>query len=220
MIQIISELTLSKKVRLMTQNNQPLRWQINPDRSYIAISYEGREVGFCDPEFAVQVIEALNKNEQLVEENEILNRALQMACWDLIRQASGNINQVNDLREKYLETARRPEHGTEAIAFLLRKRQEELDISDQEFVGFCNSYKLSPKELLNIYDGKEVNDNQLKVLARILGKTIQELTDVRDGLNTNELEMLARLLGASPDSLTSELTDGRDGSKTQKYKKK
>lgn len=220
MIQKVSELTFYKQLRLMASNNRPSRWQVNPEPSYISISYEGREVGFCHPEFAVQVIEALNKNEKLLEENELLNRALQWACWDLLRRAKGNLNQVNELREKYLEMAKRPEHGTEAIAFLLRKRQEELDISDQEFAGFCNSYKLSPKELLDIYDGKEVSDTQLKVLARILGKTIGELTDVRDGLNTNELAMLARLLGTSPDSLTSDLIEKPDASITQKYKKK
>ncbi len=186
---------------------KPKRWQFNPDHSHIAISYEGNEVGFCAPEFATKIVEAFNENEKLLEENEILHKALYWTCLDLLRRSSGNLNQVNELRQQYMERAKRPDHGTAAIAFLLRNRQEELDISDQEFANFCNSYKLSPVELKDIYNGKEVSDSQLKALARILGRGVDELTEVRDGFTTNELRILARILGASPEEITSELTD-------------
>jgi hypothetical protein len=41
---------------------------------------------------------------------------------------------------------------------------------------------LSAEELQDIYEGKEVIDSQLIVLSRILGKSVEELTEVRDGL--------------------------------------
>jgi hypothetical protein len=41
---------------------------------------------------------------------------------------------------------------------------------------------LSAEELQDIYEGKEVIDSQLIVLSRILGKSVEELTEIRDGL--------------------------------------
>jgi len=217
----------------MTPTNQPLRWQLNPDQSYIPISYQGRQVGFCAPKFAAKIVEVFNEDEKLQEENELLKKALQIACLDLLKQSNSQPNQLNEIqlnelqkqylksaKKQYLKSAKRPEHGTAAIAFLLRSRQGELDISDQEFAGFCNSYKLSLQELKDIYNGKEISDSQLKVLARILGKSVEELTEMRDGLTSSELKVLARILGTSPEQLTSEWAAVRNASITPKDKKK
>jgi len=186
----------------MRQSNQPLHLEFNPDRAYIAIVYDNREVGFCSPEIAARIVETLNEDEQIQEENETLTKALQMACRDLLKRTGGNIASVNKLVQRYLENAKRPEHGTRAIAFLLRDRQHELDINDKEFIRFCNSYRLSPQELRDIYRGAEVSDEQLKVLARILGRSVQELMEIRDGFSNNEMSTLARILGTSPQELT------------------
>jgi hypothetical protein len=187
----------------MAKIHQTLRLRIQQDRSYIAISDQEADVGFCTPEFAAIIIETFNEYEKLQEENETLNKAFQMACLDLIRQAGGNANQLNRRMKQYIENAKRPEHGTRAIAFLLRERQRELDLSNREFVRFCYSYKLSPKELKDIFSGKELTDSQLRVLSRILGKSFEELTEVRDGFSENELHRLARILGTSNEELVN-----------------
>jgi DNA repair ATPase RecN len=185
----------------MTRNNQSFRLQINPYRSYIPISYEEMEVGFCTPEFADRIVETFNEYERLHEENETLNKALQMACLDLIKQMGGNAIHLNRRMKQYLENAKRPEHGTRAIAYLLRERQQQLDISTREFVRFCSSYKLSPQELKDIFNGKDISDRQLKPLSRILGKSVEELMEIRDGFTDNELSRLARILGTSNEEL-------------------
>lgn len=186
----------------MKQTNQPLRLQLNHYRSYIAISYDDMEVGFCTPEFADRVVETFNEYERLHEENETLNKALQLACRDLLKQTGGNAYHVTNRMKQYIEKAKRPEHGTRAIAYLLRERQRELDLSNREFVRFCYSYKLNPQELKNIFSGKDISDNQLKVLSRILGKSPEELAEIRDGFSDNELNRLARILGTSNEELT------------------
>jgi hypothetical protein len=185
----------------MTQTNQALRLQVNHYRSYIAISSEEMEVGFCTPEFAARIVETFNEYERLHEENDTLSKALQMACLDLIRRTGGNRNHVNKVIKQYLEKAKRPEHGTRAIAYLLRERQMALDLTTKDFVRFCYSYKLSPKELKDIYTGKDITDHQLKSLSRILGKSVEELTEVRDGFTDSELKRLARILGTSNEEL-------------------
>jgi hypothetical protein len=187
----------------MAKINQPLRLQINQYRSYISISDHDTEVGFCTPEFAAKIIETFNEYEKLNEENETINKAFQMACLDLIKQAGGNTSQLNHRMKQYLERAKRPEHGTRAIAFLLRERQQELDIDNKNFVRFCYSYKLSPKELKDIFSGKDISDDQLRVLSRILGKTVEELAEIRDGFSQSELNMLARILGTSNEELAN-----------------
>ena len=186
----------------MTKSTPPLRLQINHYRSYISISYEEIEVGFCTPEFAARIIEIFNEHEKLQEENETLNKAFRMACLDVVRQSGGKMNQLNKRMKHYLEKAKRPEHGTRAIAYLLRERQRELKISNRDFVRFCYSYKLTPQELEDIFKGKDISDSQLKVLSRILGKSLDELTEVRDGFTNSELNMLARILGTSNEELS------------------
>lgn len=186
----------------MKPTNQPIRLQLNHYRSYIAISYDDIEVGFCTPEFADRIVETFNEYERLHEDNETLNKALQMACRDLVKQSGGNAYHVTRRIKQYIEKAKRPEHGTRAIAFLLRERQRELDLSNREFVRFCYSYKLAPQELKDIFSGKDITDNQLKVLSRILGKSAEDLTEVRDGFSDSELNRLARILGTSNEELS------------------
>jgi hypothetical protein len=165
---------LYQKGGLMPLDDKPLPWQFDPYDPYFPITYEGVGVGFCTLEFATKIVEVLNQEGKL-------QQALELACLDLIRQSGGNPNQVEALMKKYLERTERPKYGTGAIAFLLRDRQEELDISDSAFARFCDSYKLSRAELKDIYEGKDVSNNQLVVLSRILGKSVEELTVVRDG---------------------------------------
>lgn len=187
----------------MTQESQTIQIEFDPDRAYIAVTYNNIDVGFCTPEFASRIVETFNESEQLREEKEVLTKALQIACLDLLKRSGKAPNQVNQLIQKYLEKAKRPEHGTRAIAYLLRDRQRELNVPDKEFVFFCNSYRLSPEELRDIYRGKEVTNEQLKVLSRILGKTVQELMEIRDGFSNNEIGMLARILGTSTNELAT-----------------
>jgi hypothetical protein len=58
----------------MKPTNQPIRLQLNHYRSYIAISYDDIEVGFCTPEFADRIVETFNEYERLHEDNETLNK--------------------------------------------------------------------------------------------------------------------------------------------------
>ena len=160
----------------MPLNNKSLTWQFDPYDPYFPILYEGVEVGFCTLEFSARIVEVLNEEGKL-------RKALELACLDLLRQSGADPNQVEELMKKYLVRTERPKYGTGAIAFLLRDRQEELDISDKEFARFCDSYKLSHEELKGIYEGKQITNSQLVILSRILGKSIEELAKVRDGSN-------------------------------------
>jgi hypothetical protein len=190
----------------MKQNHRSSRLQFDSYRSYIPISYDEIEVGVCTQEFAAKIVEALNESESLREQNETLNKAFQMVCTDFVKRLGGNSSQVSKLMRKYLENAKRPEHGSRAIAFMLRDRQRELDVSNQEFARFCNSYRLSPKDLIGIFNGKDVTDEQIVPVARILGKTTKEITEIRDGFSDNEINSLARILGTSTEEL-SEMFD-------------
>jgi len=193
----------------MEENNQSLRLQFNPNRSYIPISYEDADVGLCTPEFAASIVDTINKSEKLQQENEkltqynkTLNKALKMACTDLVKQLGGTPQQINELFKQYVDRFKRPDHGSRAIMFLLRDRQEQLDISDKEFVRFCDSYKLSPQDLRDIYGGKEISDEQIGAIARIVGRAPKELIQIRDGFTDNEISKLARILGTSTEELS------------------
>jgi len=50
-------------------------------------------------------------------------------------------------------------------------RQEQLKVSDHEFISFCNIHKVSPEELKDTYADKEVDETLIAPIARILGKT-------------------------------------------------
>jgi hypothetical protein len=110
-----------------------------------------------------------------------------MACFDLLKKSDVDTSKVNELVKKYIKNSERPKYGTRAIALLLRERQQELDLGNQEFVKFCDSFKVSPVELNNIYAGETIDDNLLAPLSRILGKSKNDLQQVRDGLSDEQL---------------------------------
>jgi hypothetical protein len=158
----------------MSLRNEPQDWQFESDESFVPVYYQGKVVGVMKQEYAANLTKLLN-------EDELLKKALKRACVDLIKQSGGDTSQVKDLMKKYIKMSERPKFGTRAIAFLLRERQEELDLGDREFTKFCDTYKLSPAELNNVYAGEPVEDGLLVPLSRILGITKEKLIEVRDG---------------------------------------
>ncbi|MEH2045525.1 hypothetical protein [Nostoc sp.] len=158
----------------MSLRNEPLDWHFESNEPYIPVYHKGDLVGFFKPEYASEIIKFLN-------EEEVLKKALKRACTDLIKKMGGDTRKVNYLMEKYVKTSERPKHGTRAIAVLLDDRQKELDLSNQEFAKFCDTFKLSPTELNNIYAGETFDDSLLAPLSRILGLAKERLLEVRDG---------------------------------------
>ena len=158
----------------MSLRNKPLDWHFESHEPYIPIYHKGDLVGFFKPEYASEIIKFLN-------EEEVLKKALKMACTDLIKKLGGDTRKVYYLMEKYVKTSERPKHGIRAIAVLLHDRQKELDLSNQEFTKFCDTFKLSPTELNNIYAGEAFDDSLLAPLSRILGIAKEQLLKVRDG---------------------------------------
>lgn len=156
----------------MGLNDEP--WQFDSKDLYVPITYEGRVLGFGKPKFATRVVEVLNEEDKL-------RKALEMACLDLLSQAGSDQSQVNELVKQYIAKVERPKSGTGAIAALLRDRQAALDISDQEFARFCDTYRLSRSALNNIYAGEKISDSLLTPLARIIGMSVEEIVAVRDG---------------------------------------
>ncbi len=153
---------------------EPMPWQSNASESYVPILHEGAIVGFCKPNYASRIVDMLN-------EDEVLHKAMRSACADLLRHAGGDPNQLNGLIRSYIDQAKRPRSGTPAIAMLLRDRQDELGVKDAEFIQFCNINRLSPEWLKDIYAGEPIPDRLLGPLAKILGITVERLVEVRDG---------------------------------------
>ncbi|KAF3885633.1 MULTISPECIES: hypothetical protein [Nostocales] len=158
----------------MSLRKEPLDWQLDASETYLPFHYKGSLAGLLKQEFADEVLKVLN-------EDEILKKALKIACAELIKQSGGELSQVKDLMKKYIKMSERPKHGTRAIATLLGERQLELDLNNQEFVKFCDTFKLSPVELNSIYAGEPVDDSLLAPLSRILGISKTELCTIRDG---------------------------------------
>ncbi|MBD2776632.1 hypothetical protein [Iningainema tapete] len=158
----------------------PLNWQLESSVPYLPIYYQGEIVGFFKKEFAKDVIKFLN-------EDEVLKKALKTACTDLIKQTTVEPTQVKDLMNKYIKMSERPKYGTRAIAALLRDRQLELDLSQQDFTKFCDTFKVSPIELHNIYAGGPVEDQLLAPLSRIIGISTKDLLEIRDGEETKKV---------------------------------
>jgi len=146
-------------------------WQLTSAESYIPISYEGEVVGFCKPDFAVRIVNALNDEEKLY-------RALRLACQDLMRRSGGRSGTADDLMNEYLLKTGYPKSGVAAIAALLRDRQDELDVSDKEFMRFCDSYRLPVEKLQAIYEGEDIDSTMLVPLSRILGRSVNDLLEV------------------------------------------
>lgn len=141
---------------------------------YIPILYEGELIGYCKPEYAEEIVETLNEEQRM-------QKALRLACLDLIRKAGGKRIKVDELMKKYMVLAKRPRYGPRAIALLLRERQEQLQVSAPEFIKFCDIHKISPEDLKNIYAGKAIEPSLISPIARILGKTLAEVQAILKG---------------------------------------
>lgn len=164
----------------MLREDQPVAWQVDANESYIPIKCDGAIVGFCKPEFATQIATAMNHDDQL-------RKALYLACYDLISRSGGGKHQVDDLVEKYLAKTEPPKRGTGLIAVLLKQRQAELDLNNDEFARFCDTYRLSRAELRNIWAGQDIEQNQLGPLSRILGQSIDEVIDAWKGADLDSI---------------------------------
>ncbi len=151
-----------------------LPWECSTQSSYVPLSHEGMIVGFCDPKHAGAIAKLLN-------EAEMFQKALHQACYDLNARTGGSSERVEDLVQQYLAKAERPLQGSALIAILLRERQIDLDLTEDEFAKFCDSYRLSRAELRGIYQGIEVESHQLISLSRILGKTVDQVIEAWKG---------------------------------------
>lgn len=158
----------------MAKINRSLPWEANSSETFAPLSYEGEIVGFCKLDYANQIAAILNEEEQH-------RKALYLACYDLVAKSGGHTEEINDLMQQYLAKAARPKSGTGAIALLLKERQAELDLTDEEFAKFCDTFRLSRAELKSIYAGTEIESNQLMPLSRILGMTQDELIEAWRG---------------------------------------
>ena len=158
----------------MVLNDDLKTWALHSKDPYLPISYDGKVVGFCKPNYAVRIIKILNEEENT-------RKALYKACNDLVALKGGHSEEVKKYAKKYLSKAKRPKHGLGAITVLLKDRQKELDLNDTEFVNFCDSYKLSPNALKNVCAGKNIQDESLHAIARILGMTFEDMLVVRYG---------------------------------------
>jgi hypothetical protein len=154
--------------------SEPQPWQYSSAEVYFPITYEDEIVGFCKPDFAARIVKALNDDEKL-------HRALWLACQDLVRRSNGRSGPVDDLMQEYLAKSDRSKTGVAAIAALLRYRQQELDVSDREFLRFCDSYRLSKEKVQAIYEGEDIDNSLLIPLSRVLGRSVDDLLELLEG---------------------------------------
>jgi hypothetical protein len=158
----------------MSLLNEPSAWQAESNDAFVPIYYKCNLAGFFKQEYTDEIIKFLN-------EEEVLKKALKLACTDLIKKTDGDTSQVKNMMKQYLKISERPKYGTRAIALLLSERQKALDLSSQEFAKFCDTFKVSPFELNNIYAGEAIDDSLLAPISRILGISKEQLLEVRDG---------------------------------------
>lgn len=166
----------------MSLRDKPLDWQINVQDFYVPLIYKGKSIGLVDPQYAKGLVNILNGEESI-------KKALQLACEDLLDELGGNPQDLKELKtmmREYIARTRKPRSGTPAIAALLKERQKELDISQLEFVRFCDSYKLSPDDLKSIYNSDPIESRLLPPLCRILGKDTEELLAILEGEDFEE----------------------------------
>jgi hypothetical protein len=163
----------------MSLRNEPPDWQLPSNENYLPIYYKGELAGFFKQEYADKILKFLN-------EDALVKKALTKACIDLAKQTGGDANTVKELIKRYIKMSQRPKYGTLAIANFLRERQQEIDISDKEFIKFCDSYMVSPEQLNDIYAGKPIDDSLIAPLARILNVSQARLFEVRDGREAEE----------------------------------
>ncbi|MGC9505006.1 hypothetical protein [Baaleninema sp.] len=159
----------------MTPLNEPLPWEIDANKPLVPVFCEGDLVGYCEPEYANEILDVMNEQDKLL-------KALRMACSDLVRKRKGDPAEVEELVQKYIQRAERPKSGPRAIALLLAERQKQLGVSPQEFLKFCDTYRVSSEDIKNMCAGREVPHDLIAPLARILGTTVEQVQDILDGL--------------------------------------
>ena len=164
---------------IMSLRDEIKSWDFNSKDPYLPIAYEGKIIGFCKANYAVRITKMLNEQESF-------RKALYKACHDLLALNGGKPEEIKKYVQKYLTTVKRPKYGIGAIKALLQDRQEELDLSDTEFMKFCDSYRLSNQEFQNIYKGKNMEDESLHSIARIVGISFDELLEVRYGFKNED----------------------------------
>jgi hypothetical protein len=158
----------------MIQIQESLSWELQPEQPHIPIYREGELVGYCHPDYAQEIVEAMNEQDKL-------RKALRIACLDILRAKGGNPAKAEELMEKYLVKTERPKFGPRAIAVMLVDRQKELQLSPQEFLKFCDTYKLSTQHIKDLAAAKAVDPSLINPLARILGVSAMEIKKVLNG---------------------------------------
>ena len=159
----------------MVLPNEPLPWQRNTNETYVPLTFEGEVVGFCKPEYALQLCDVMNDEKKL-------RRALQIACADMVKRSQGRLGTVDELVNEYIDRASIPRTGPRAIALLLQNRQQELGVTDKEFITFCDSYRLSPNKLKDIYSGNvKIESTLYAPIARVLGQSVEEVVQIIQG---------------------------------------
>ncbi len=155
----LSRCLLSRGIAMF---EEPSTWELGATQPHVPLFYEGELVGFFEPEYAEEVVDALNDRDRL-------QKALHLACLDLLKKVGAPPDRANELFNRYLMRAQRPKYGPRAIAAMLVDRQKALRVNPQEFMKFCNTYKISPLQLEDIYAGKSIDDSLIGPIARVLG---------------------------------------------------
>ena len=162
-------------------NNNSVPWSFDANKNFVPILHEGTVVGFLRPDYAQKVAQVLNAQDRLHAEQDRLRKSLRLACFDLLRQGGGDTKKVEELMKQYAIRVERPKHGPRAVAFLLRDRQEELQVGNEEFIKFCDTLKVSRQQITDLFAGKPIEESAIVPLARILGKTPAEVKSVLKG---------------------------------------
>lgn len=181
----------------MPDDNNASRLRTNPSDAYVPLVFDGETIGLCKPEAASRLAEITNREATVAAANAILLKAFQFACRDWLKKTKSDPAKAGTLMQKYVAAVVRPEVGPRAIAYLLRDRQTALGMGDREFVQFCDSYRLAPAELRDVYEGRDIDDEQLKSVSRIVGISLADLIEVRDG-GESESDRVAKLLNMTP----------------------
>lgn len=160
----------------MIQIQESFSWEFNPDRPHLPFYREGELVGYCHPDYVQEIVEAMNEQDKW-------RKALRIACLDILRAKGSDPRKVEELMEKYLAKTERPKSGPRAIALMLLDRQKELQLSTQEFLKFCDTYKVSAQDIKDLAMGKDLEPNLINPIARILGVSAAE---VKKAIERNE----------------------------------
>lgn len=155
----------------MNPIDEPLPWRVNTNASYVPLEYEGQTIGYCDPDYADELAHTMN--EQIT-----LNKALRMACRDLLKRMNKNTSRASELADRYIKQAKRPISGPRALAFMLAERQRELGLSPQEFFKFCDTFKISEQDIAEMADGKAVAPHNVAPISRVLGITPTDVESI------------------------------------------